>query len=823
MIKRKTEEKDEMKANEDVCNFKEGGEHGNSMEQSLEQVSNTHFPFYSTASNSELQNEFHDFSEEIFQNMDFDFGNLETLDSLNNALNDEVPDSESKGTFEESEEGVPELKSLPESLSYLFLDETKRYPVIVNSNLDITQLEKLKTLLMRYKTAIGWSFKDLKGISHAFCMHKIILEEDAKPTREFQRRLNPNLREVVKKEILKLLDAKVIYPISDSRWVSPLHVVPKKSGVSSMVNERGERIVTRTQNSWRVCVDYRKLNAATRKDHFPLPHIDQMLERLAGHEFYCFLDGFSGYNQVPIFPADQDKTTFTCPFGTFAYRKMPFGLCNAPATFQRCMFAIFSDLIEESIEVFMDDFSVSGDSFDLCLGNLEQVLIRCVETNLVLNWEKCQFLVQDGIVLGHKVSRVGLEVDKAKIQVIEKLEPPTSVRGIRSFLGHAGFYRRFIKDFSKISAPLCRLLVKDAEFHFDDKCLEAFHFLKSTLVSAPVIRAPDWDKPFEIMCDASDYSVGAVLGQRDDSRKPFVICYASKLMNEAQLNYTTTEKEMLACVYSLEKFRSYLVGSKVILYTDHAAIRYLMTKKDAKPRLIRWVLLLQEFDVEVRDKKGLENSVADHLSRLENGDKPSEVALDSFPDENIFRIMTESDPWFADLVNYIAEGFIPPDFDANDRRKLKHDSKKYVWDEPFLYRFCHDGLLRRCVTYSEVPNILAHCHTYSCGGHFGPNKTAAKVWECGYFWPSLNADVNEFVRRCDRCQRMGALTRRHEMPQTPIIEVEPFDVWGIDFMGPFPPSCGKEYILVAVDYFTRWVEAEATRTNDSRTVVKFVK
>ena len=291
-----------------------------------------------------------------------------------------------------------------------------------------------------------------------------------------------------------------------------MQVVPKKSGITVVKNEENELVPTRVQTGWRVCIDYRKLNAATRKDHFPLPFIDQMLERLSGHSHYCFLDGYSGYNQIVIAPEDQEKTTFTCPFGTFAYRRMPFGLCNAPATFQRCMMSIFSDYVENIIEVFMDDFTVYGDSFDKCLDNLTLVLKRCIDTNLVLNWEKCHFMVNQGIVLGHVISEKGIEVDKSKIDLIRSLPPPTSVREVRSFLGHAGFYRRFIKDFSKIALPLCNLLQKDATFDFNEECQRAFKKLKEVLTSAPVIQPPNWDLPFEIMCDASDYAVGAVLG-----------------------------------------------------------------------------------------------------------------------------------------------------------------------------------------------------------------------------------------------------------------------------------------------------------------------
>jgi hypothetical protein len=241
-------------------------------------------------------------------------------------------------------------------------------------------------------------------------------------------------------------------------------VVPKKSGVTVITNEKNELIPSRTITSWHMCIYYRKLNLMTRKYHFPLPFMDQILEKVVGHEFYCFLDGYSGYNQIEIALEDQEKTTFTCSFGTFTYLRMPFGLCNAPATFQRCMLSIFSDMVERFLEIFMDDFSVFSDSFDDCLTNLEKVLSRCEEKNLVLNWGKCHFMVTNNIVLGHIVSLKGIQVDKSKIKLIANLPTPKSIKDVRSFLGHAGFYRRFIKDFSVISNPLRNLLTKDNIF-----------------------------------------------------------------------------------------------------------------------------------------------------------------------------------------------------------------------------------------------------------------------------------------------------------------------------------------------------------------------
>ncbi|GJW86434.1 putative nucleotidyltransferase, ribonuclease H [Tanacetum coccineum] len=502
-----------------------------------------------------------------------------------------------------------EMKPLPKHLEYAFLEENSLLPLVISALLEQNEKERL----------IQCS-KTIKNHS---------------------------------------LGKRIIYAIEDSPWVSPVHCVPKKGGMTVVTNEDNELVPTRTITGWRVCIDYRKLNNATRKDHFPLPFMDQMLERLAENKFFCFLDGFSGYFQIPIEPADQEKTTFTCPYGTYAYKRMPFGLCNAPTTFQRCMIAIFQDMLETSMEVFMDDFSVFGDSFDSCLNNLEQMLIRCKQAHLVLNWEKCHFMVTEGIVLGHKVSHKGLEVDKAKIDVIAKLPPPTNVKAVRSFLGHAGFYRRFIKDFSKISRPMTKLLEKDSVFNFDEECNKAFETLKEKLTNAPIMVSPNWSLPFELMCDASDFAVGAVLGQREEKHfRP--IHFASKTLNSAQQNYTVTEKELLAIVFAFDKFRSYLVLSKIVVFTDHAAIKYMFSKQDAKPCLIRWILLLQEFDIEIKNKKGAENVATDHLSRLEKPNLNEEEINDEFLDEILMSIKTddEKSPWFTEFANYLVGGIL---------------------------------------------------------------------------------------------------------------------------------------------------------------------
>nr|GEZ40459.1 hypothetical protein [Tanacetum cinerariifolium] len=389
-----------------------------------------------------------------------------------------------------------ELKELPPHLEYAFLEGDYKLPVIIAKDLSVEEKTALITVLKSHKRAIAWKLSDIKG-DLEFCAHKILMEEDFEPVVQHQRRVNPKIHDVIKQEVIKLLDAELIYPISDSPWVSPVHCVPKKGGFTVMENEENELTLTLLVMGWRVCIDYRKLNESIRKDHFPLPFMDQMLERLAGNQYYCFLEG----------------------------------------TFQRCMMAIFHDMIKKTIEVFMDDFLIFGNSFQSCLSHLERMLKRCEDTNLCLNWEKSHFMVKEDIVLGHKISKQGIEVDKAKVDVITKLPHPTTVKGIQSFLGHVGFYHRFIKDFSKIATPMTRLLKKDTPFILSKECVEAFQTLKRKLTEAPILIAPDWDMPFELMCDASDFAISAVLGQRQDKHfRP--IQYASAYQARKPLKFS---------------------------------------------------------------------------------------------------------------------------------------------------------------------------------------------------------------------------------------------------------------------------------------------
>nr|GEZ13440.1 reverse transcriptase domain-containing protein [Tanacetum cinerariifolium] len=624
---------------------------------------------------------------------------LKVIEPKNQSFDDEPPEEE--------------LKELPPHLEYAFLGENEKWQ-------KLTDIKGIDPEFYSHKILLEEDFSpkvqsqrrkltDIKGIDPEFYSHKILLEEDFSPKVQSQRRVNPKIHDVVKKEVKKLLDAGLIYHISDSPWVSPVHCIPKKRGMTVNKNDENELGPTRLVTGWRVYIDYRKLNEATRKDHFSLPFMDQMLERLAGNEYYCFFDGFSGYFQIPIDPKDQEKTTFTCPYGTFAYKRMLFGLCNAPGTFQRCMMAIFHDMKEQTMEVFMDDFSVFENSFSTCLANLEKMLKRCEDTKLALNWEKSLFRVKEGIILGHKILKKGIEVDKVKIEVISKLPHPTTVKGIRSFLGHAGFYRRFIKDFSNISRPMTHHLEKNSPFIFSNKCIQAFRTLKDKLTKAPILIAPNWDQPFELMYDASNFAVGAVLGQRVEKHfRP--IHYASKTMNQAEMNYTTTKKEMHAVVYAFENFWSYLIMNKSIVYIDHSALKCLFAKKDVKARLLRWILLLQEFDFKVIDNRGAENYDADHLShdhRKLQLNELSEIRDQAYENSLIYKERTKKlhNTKIKNRIFNVGDQVLLFNF----RLKIFSGKLKSRWSGPFTIAEIYPYEIAKLV-HPDGYNFKVNCH-----------------------------------------------------------------------------------------------------------------
>nr|GEU32983.1 reverse transcriptase domain-containing protein [Tanacetum cinerariifolium] len=534
-----------------------------------------------------------------------------------------------------------ELKPLLINLEYVFLEEPSFLPVIISSKLSTQNKSKLVSVLKKHKQAFAWKTIDIPGICPSFYKHKIQLLDDKKQVIQKQKKTKSK----------------------------------HKGDIIVVTNENDELVPTRIVMGWRVCIDYHKLNEAIAKDHFPLLFIDQMLKRLTGNKYFCFLD----------------------------------------APFQRCMLAIFRDMIEESVEVFMDEFSVFGNSFDKCLNNLDKMLQRCKDAHLVFNWEKCHFMVKEGIVFRHKVSSVVLEVDKAKINVISKFPPPTNIKG-----------------------PLTKLLEKDTPFEFDDDCQKAFELLKEKLTYAPVIISLNWNLSFELMCDASDFAVGAVL---------------------------VIEKELLAIVFAFEKFRSYLILSKTIVHTDHSALKHLFKKQDAKPRLIRYILLLQEFDIEIKDRKGTKNVAADHLSRIKNEEISDDSEMDdNLPEDTLMEINTEDEPWFADFANYLVADIIPKGMTYQQKKKFFSDLKHYFWEEPYLFKVCSDGMIRCCVSGLETQTILDLCHNGPTDGHYRANVTAKKVLDLRFYWPIVIKEAHTLVQLCEACQKMRNISKRDEMP-----------------------------------------------------------
>ncbi|MCO5551829.1 hypothetical protein L7F22_005332 [Adiantum nelumboides] len=484
-----------------------------------------------------------------------------------------------------------------------------------------------------YKDVFAWSYKDLKGVDPSICQHTIPLKRDAKPSKQRPYTYNETFARKIKEEIDKLKEGEFIYEIEHTDWVSPIVVVPKKNG------------------KLRVCVNLKKVNAATIRDNYPLPITDHVIERVAGREAYSFLDGFSGYNKLAIKSEDQHKTAFATEWGIFAYRVMPFGLTNAPTTFQRLMSHAFKEYLRQFLEIYMDDLYVHSLIRMDHIEHLTKIFEKCRLYQIFLNPEKCVFMVRQGKILGHIVSKNGISTDMEKILVIVELPRPLRVKEVQAFMGHCGYYRRFIYLYAIIAKPLYVLITK---FEWTDECDKAFQILKQRLISAPVLKAPDWDKIFHVHVDASAFAIGCILAQPGEKNMDFPISYSRRQLNNAEKNYTTTEREGLGMIYAVKKFRHYLLSNKFVLFVDHQALLYLVNKPCSTGRIVRWFIILLEFDFTMIVKKGTTHQRADHLSRLMHGEALTGID-DDLPDAYLFNI--DMVPrWSEELIPLLSVG-----------------------------------------------------------------------------------------------------------------------------------------------------------------------
>ena len=440
-----------------------------------------------------------------------------------------------------------------------------------------TEKEQFCSLLLRYADIFAMTKSDLGRTS--MLKHKIFTG-NASPVRQRVRRIPPSRRKEVQELLTGMLKQNVIKP-SDSPWASPVVLVKKKDG------------------SLRFCVDYRKLNEVTRKDAYPLPRVDDTLNTLAGSRWFTTLDLISGYWQVEVAEADREKTAFCTTEGLYEFTVMPFGLCNAPATFQRMMDLVLTGLQWSDCLVYLDDVIILGRTFDEHLKNLEAVFQRLRQAGLKIKPSKCTFFQHEVNYLGHVVSQHGVSADPKKVDKVAAWPTPKSTKEVQQFLGFAGYYRRFVKSFADIARPLHRLTEKRTSFHWSKDCQEAFERLRKALVSAPVLAYPDYTRPFILDTDASNTGIGAVLSQVDSDGRERAIAYASRALSKPERQYCVTRRELLAVVYFVRHFKLFLAGQPFTLRTDHGALTWLRNFKDPEGQLARWLESLQQFNFEI--------------------------------------------------------------------------------------------------------------------------------------------------------------------------------------------------------------------------------
>lgn len=665
----------------------------------------------------------------------------------------------------------------------------------INQNLQPDEKVKLKRLLEKHRKLFATSLFDLT--QNDTIQHVIELLPDQRPISSRPYRIAETQRLAVDQQLVEMLEHNIIQP-SKSPWSSPIVLVRKKNG------------------QYRFCTDFRKLNAVTVKDVYPLPRIDDTLQALSGQRYFSSLDMYSGYWQVPLSYSSRKYSAFVTHRGLHEWCVVPFGLCNAPSDFQRMMEKVLLGLIYNICIVYLDDVCVFSKTFDEHLENLETVFHACAKAKLKLQFAKCTFAENSLRFLGFVISAEGIATDPTKIEAVKNYPTPMTVKDVRSFLGLIGFYRKYVKNFAIIAHPLSTLLKKEAKFEWSDECERSFRTLIDKLITAPILRHFNPKLPIAVSTDASQYAIGSVIWQTEGSEK-YVIGYHSRTLNQHEQNYSTSEKECLGLIHAIKINRQYLLGKHVDIYTDHHSLCFLSKIKESGGRLVRWSLILAEYDYTIHYKKGTCHLDADCMSRIRHKPEVPPTEADEIP---IFaaeiidlKSSQSSDPYCAKIIELL---------ELKDERAI---NKGFSLVEGILHRSvkAEQSMTLKVLPKSLLPIVLHFLHDRPESGHTGVVKTLARVKD-RFYRPGLATDVLKYVYSCDVCQQRKQSTKKpvglmNRMPTSTV----PFEAIEIDFCGPLgiTPN-GNQYIIVAVDVATRFIEAKATQSHNASDTVRFL-
>ncbi|KAG1963495.1 retrotransposable element [Pimephales promelas] len=618
-----------------------------------------------------------------------------------------------------------------------------------SEHLSTPQQEQLQRLL--------GEFMDIFAAREEDCTRTALVQHHIDTGPAAPIRLRPHRLPLAKRqaaeEMIREMAANGIIEPSDSPWAAPMVMVRKKTG------------------AWRPCVDFRRLNAVTRKDSYPLPRIDDALDYVAGSCWFSSLDLRSGYWQVELAAEARPKTAFTIGQGLWQFKVMPFGLCNAPATFERLMERVLKDIPRTRCVVYLDDLLVHARDFDQAVHNLREVLTAIRSAGLRLNPAKCNLLTRQTQFLGHVVSESGVATDPTKVAAVRDWPPPTNITELRSFLGLASYYRRFVRDFATIASPLHQLTNKGRRFGWSEDCAVAFRQLKAALIDAPVLAYPDPNQPFLVDTDASNVGVGAVLSQRGENGER-VVAYYSCSLSRPERNYCVTRRELLAVVLAVRHFRPYLLGTRFTLRTDHASLTWMLNFRQPEGQVARWLEILQDR----QEERCLEPSSA--------AVRPGDTRGDGEP------------------------------FTTEQLRQQQANDQAVAGAGWGIDR------LQLLVPHALRPEVLRWVHGAAGAGHFGNSKTVRRLRQ-RFYWPGCRQDTEMYVHCCDICTAQKGPSQRSHAPLQQYLVGAPMERIGVDILGPFPiTDAGNRFVLVAMDYFTKWPEAYAVPDQSASTTAQ---